>query len=206
MDSTLNILIRTKGVPHNLSNLLSSIRTQDYRGIVRIIVCVDDELAYKYACANLDKSNVVYIKTDFEIKDNSLLYSSVYNTYYNNMLDIVEDGYVWLINGNDYLSDHTSISRMMNHACKDSVCLFFVKDNGVMIPNMSKMDKIKSSFKNFNALIPYKFAKSVKLKESYINDGSYIEDVIKAAGSHFIANEVIYEIKSNWFLNGEICG
>lgn len=119
----INILIRTSYRPVAFKRLLDSIHNQTFKNI-RIIVSYDDDRALDYIPSNIDKIRVQ--------KSNEIFY---YDSYCNNLMDLVTDGYFMFIDDDDHLPDSGALMKVSKHLNRKQAIICQMIRNGKPKPS-----------------------------------------------------------------------
>ena len=107
---TLNILIRTSNRPKGFKRLLDSIEKQSYKNI-NIFVSVDNEESLDYIPEDIN--TIFCIKS----KDGN----SQHNLYLNHLLQEVKEGFIIVIDDDDFVKNKTAIAKLMKSVEENSL-------------------------------------------------------------------------------------
>lgn len=136
----LNILTRTSNRPKGFSENVKSIRDQVYKNI-RHIVCTDDVASEPYIKENGIEDYLVVNKQELIDKDKSVVPGVgrfPYNLYFNEMLKVVEDGWIIHLDDDDRFVDNDSTScivDMINGSDEDTIIYWrMVYADGKFLP------------------------------------------------------------------------
>ena len=117
----INILTRTSNRPKGFRKNRESILTQTYKNINHI-VCTDDENSIRYIKENgvndfllVDREDL--IKNDKSVNPNTGRYSP-HNLYFNEMIKLVNDGWVIYLDDDDRFVDNTCVQQIVDQINK----------------------------------------------------------------------------------------
>lgn len=177
----LNILIRTHGRPNGFSKLIASIREQTYKKY-RIIVSIDDHSSLEYVKNEFIPENDiveilpfdnVIVPDGFDNWGNESV--TIYNQYFNYLIDKVDDGYIYCIDDDDYLADKYVLEKLMDQADENRLLLFKMKVSKLVIPNKSfGVAPMLCDIGTPCFLVHSKYAKQVKWDGLSWADGRFI--------------------------------
>lgn len=125
MENTLiNILTRTSNRPKGFKRCYESIQNQTHKNI-RHLVSYDDkkDLAYLNGL-DIDLFDVRYLKNT-PITPPKGRKPFVYNLYINHLLEQVEEGWVLILDDDDYLINNQAISNLINYINSEDALLIF---------------------------------------------------------------------------------
>jgi glycosyltransferase involved in cell wall biosynthesis len=115
----INILIRNKHRPQEFERCIESVNKQTYTNVM-VWVCCDSLEAYKQAYQH-------YPGTSYCISPvNSV--SHPWNLYCNNLMTLVWDGYLLLLDNDDYLIDSQALTRIVPYLTGDGVICQFLRN------------------------------------------------------------------------------
>lgn len=174
----INILVRTHRRPQGFARTIQELRNQTYKNI-RIIVSCDDEFSYDYIKENnIPDEDIVFIKDD-----RRSLGSAFYNSYIKDLLNAVEDGYVIVLDDDDYITSDIVLEKIARHLKdKNTLYLFKMDFLGTILPQKywgikpALYDTGGSSF-----AAHYTLAKKREWKPIQGGDGIYLEELFKDA-------------------------
>lgn len=128
MNKQINLLLRTSNRPIGFKRMLDSIKSNDTTGVdIRIIVSVDNEETKQYAM-NIGGNDIEIIEFDTPIRTD--IHHNPYDLYLNDMIDMVTDGWIMIIDDDDYVSD-TVLSDILKY-CNDPSVMYIFKALYVM--------------------------------------------------------------------------
>jgi hypothetical protein len=115
----LTIITRTSTRPNQFSRLVQSIAKQSYKNIFHLVLC-DNAAAYEYVSDTLI-AHYHTIGLQFAIHNvfRTSKNPGFYNLYLNYGIGQVNNGYIIIIDDDNYLTDHTCIERFWNKTKPD---------------------------------------------------------------------------------------
>jgi hypothetical protein len=157
----INILTRTSNRPNFFNRNVNSVNSQTYKNIRHIVSYDnDDDLEYINKHGNLtlvkiDKNKL--IQEDDSPNPNTGKYSP-HNLYFNEMLKIVEEGWVIFLDDDDLFYDEHSLETIVNNILDDDTMVIWQMNfiNNLILPpidelnNKPKLGKIGSPCFTFN--------------------------------------------------------
>lgn len=139
----LNILTRTNSRPKSFERCHNSIKNQTYKNI-RHIVSIDDLKDKDY----VEKYDVDWYFVDRQeleklpdIPNPNTGMRFIYNKYLNVLIDKVKDGWVMILDDDDYLADNKVVEKIMskiNHPT-DMIIQQMQYPNGKVLPSIQEM-------------------------------------------------------------------
>ena len=139
----INILTRTSNRPNSFKRCRESILNQTYKNI-RHLVSIDNLNDEAYVKAH----NVEYFYMDKEaiskendIPDPKTGTRFIYNLYLNHLINQVKEGWVFILDDDDYFADSNSVQKMVN-AIKNTtdILLWQMKyPNGQTLPSLQEL-------------------------------------------------------------------
>jgi len=127
----INILTRTSKRPEAFQQCYRSILSQTYRKINWIVSVHDDE-SFEYAsklCKNVIRVEEKEHRSEYKNRHEP------YNSYINNLLEAVEDGYIMFLDDDDYFTSPTSLEKVVPHLEEDKLLTWLVMCQGNLIPD-----------------------------------------------------------------------
>jgi hypothetical protein len=142
----INILTRTSNRPNFFSRNIDSVNSQTYKNIRHIVSYDnDDDLEYinKYdnlTLVKIDKNKL--IQEDDSPNPNTGKYSP-HNLYFNEMLKVVESGWVIFLDDDDLFYDENSLECISNHLKDDDSIVIWQMNfvNNITIPSLTDLNK-----------------------------------------------------------------
>lgn len=139
----INIITRTSGRPNGFKRCHQSILNQSYpniRHIVSIDRLEDAEYVKQYDVDYyfIDKEKIV---AQPDIPDPKTGKRFIYNLYFNELFDKVEEGWIMILDDDDYLSHKNAIRKIVNkiESNTDMVIFQMVYPNGSVLPTIQEM-------------------------------------------------------------------
>jgi len=178
MDKKINILIRTHRRPVKFKRLLDSIASQTYKNY-EIFVSVDDDLTYQYVKENgIGDAHIchanLYYSNDVSVEKSIC----EYNRYFNRLIEMVEDGYIYCIDDDDYLMDKYVLEHISTALLDNALTLFRMHAFGKLIPSYSFGREITVGDIGIPCFCVHsKHAKLVEWSNTYTADGEFIKDI-----------------------------
>lgn len=210
MDSKLiNILIRTHRRPKGFGRLIESIRSQTYKNY-RIIVSVDDEFSMNYV-RKMGIDDYVYIN-----RENMTLFGvhiiksspvAIYNLYFNHLLTIPLEGYVYCMDDDDYFANENSLQEIADSIEEDTLCIFKMHMQGgnYDIPSHSFGKQITIADVGTPCFCVHsKYASQILWGSSYTADGEYIIELSKIVPKLKWVDKVVYIVPQSNVGMGEL--
>lgn len=157
----INILTRTSNRPNFFNRNVNSVNSQTYKNIRHIVSYDnDDDLEYinkhnNLTLVKIDKDKL--IREDNSPNPNTGKYSP-HNLYFNEMLKIVEEGWVIFLDDDDLFYNENSLEIIVNNMIDDDTMIIWQMNfiNGLILPptdelnNKPKLGKIGSPCFSFN--------------------------------------------------------
>ena len=157
----INILTRTSNRPNFFNRNVNSVNSQTYKNI-RHIVSYDNDGDLEYinkhnnlTLVKIDKDKL--IREDNSPNPNTGKYSP-HNLYFNEMLKVVEEGWVIFLDDDDLFYDENSLEIIVNNILDDDTMVIWQMNfiNGLILPptdelnDKPKLGKIGSPCFSFN--------------------------------------------------------
>lgn len=142
---TINIITRTSGRPNGFKRCHQSILSQSYPNI-RHIVSIDNLEDKEY----VEKYNVDYyfidkdkISKQPDIDDPKTGKRFIYNLYFNELISKVDDGWILILDDDDYLANSNVIQKMVNQISNNTDMIIWQMryPNGSVLPSIPEMGK-----------------------------------------------------------------
>jgi len=113
-----NIITRTSNRPKMFRKCVESIRSQSYKNI-RHIVSVDDDFTENYV---KEYQGLEYIRIDRpkRLREEDF----PYNLYLNNLIDKVKEGWIFILDDDDYFCDTHAVKSIINKAYSNETIVF----------------------------------------------------------------------------------
>lgn len=195
----INVLTRTHR-PNRLSKAIESLNSQTHKNI-RQIFSVDSDFSENFI-KQIIKSND-YVR-NLRIEPNDFFHLP-HNLYINSLLEMVDDGWVYILDDGDILIENTALELMIDTVeSKDEVLLFqMIGNDGMVLPvdkEMSEMPKI-SRIGGSCIFVHSSIAKTIEWDNQRCADFRYIEACCKKASkvrrltTVLIANQEAYSKK-----------
>lgn len=199
----INILIRTHRRPHGFARLLESIKSQKYTDY-RIIVSADDEFTLSYV-KKAGIKDYVYI----DVNELPLYFGAapiaMYNMYFNRLISMVDDGYIYCMDDDDFFYDENSLSVIASNMEEDTLCIFKMSIWGGIIPSKSWGKQVTICDIGTPCFCVHsKYAKQVKWGYKYTADGEYIRDLSYIVPNIKWVDKVVYIVPKSNAGKGEI--
>ena len=135
----INVLVRTSYRPNYFARCFQSIRQQEHQKNVNVIVSYDDSRATEYIPGSVTQIRVQKTQRT-ETND------APWNLYLNNLMAMVKDGWVFILDDDDYLASHFIFSKIasniMQHDEKTLHVWRMAWPNGRIIPENEYMYKL----------------------------------------------------------------
>jgi glycosyltransferase involved in cell wall biosynthesis len=141
----INILTRTSGRPLGFKRCHESVKNQTYKN-VRHIVSIDNlqDEEYVKECGVdyflMDK-DAIYKEAD--IPDPKTGPRFIYNLYLNKLIEKVNDGWIIILDDDDYLADNNVLQKVANIAKSNTDMLLWQMKypNGGLLPSLQELGK-----------------------------------------------------------------
>ena len=104
----LNILIRTSNRPNSFKRCINSIEKQTFKDVL-LHVSVDNDTAKEYATTILAESGLNHEIVPVTKPESG---QAFYNEYLNNLLDNVKDGWIYIVDDDDFLLSPTVLADL----------------------------------------------------------------------------------------------
>jgi hypothetical protein len=195
-DHKLNVLIRTSRRPRAFKNLMTMLKKQTYEN-KRLIVSVDDDFTYDYVKQYICEDDIVKVDK-VEVPERKDVRSAPYNTYFNDLIDKVDDGYIFCVDDDDRLANKNTLKNMMGAVIsQDDLYIFKIKIGQIILPSKQNWgNKIVIHDVGVpNFVVHSKFAKLVKWDGYYGSDGEFIIEMSKLADSIKWVDQLVYFAK-----------
>lgn len=139
----LNIITRTSGRPNGFKRCSDSIKNQTYKH-VRHIVSIDSLEDKEY----VEKAGVDFyfidkqkIKSKPDIPNPNTGKKFIYNLYFNELFSKVKDGWILILDDDDFLANSNVVQTMVNRIQNNSDMLIWQMryPTGVLLPSIAEM-------------------------------------------------------------------
>lgn len=185
----INIVTRTSNRPNGFKRCRESIVNQTYKNI-RHIVSIDnlvDEYYVKDSGADyyfVDKSLVEKMP---DIPDPKTGKRFIYNLYFNILFQKINDGWVLIIDDDDYLSSDTIIEELVKNISNNTDMIIFQMqyENGSLLPTIQEIGQVPRLGRIGSPciLVHSGIAKSIKWDGWKCGDFRYIAQCWKKTGN-----------------------
>jgi GT2 family glycosyltransferase len=196
----INILTRTSNRPNGFNRCRESIEKQTYKNI-RHIVSIDNLNDEEYVKAH----NVDYFFMDKEaiskendIPDPKTGTRFIYNLYLNHLINEVKEGWIFILDDDDYFADVNSVQKMVN-AIKNptDLVLWQMKyPNGHVLPSLQELGtpprlaRISSQCFMLHSAI----AKTIRWDGWKCGDFRFVQNAYKKTGEKRVIREVLVNL------------
>jgi GT2 family glycosyltransferase len=196
----INILTRTSNRPNGFNRCRESIEKQTYKNI-RHIVSIDNLNDEEYVKAH----NVDYFFMDKEaiskendIPDPKTGTRFIYNLYLNHLINEVKEGWIFILDDDDYFADVNSVQKMVN-AIKNptDLVLWQMKyPNGHVLPSLQELGtpprlaRISSQCFMLHSAI----AKTIRWDGWKCGDFRFVQKAYKKTGEKRVIREVLVNL------------
>jgi glycosyltransferase involved in cell wall biosynthesis len=141
----INILTRTSGRPLGFKRCHESVKNQTYKN-VRHIVSIDnlqDEEYVKECGVDYFLMDKDAISKEADIPDPKTGPRFIYNLYLNKLIEKVNDGWIIILDDDDYLTDNNVLQKVANIAKSNTDMLLWQMKypNGGLLPSLQELGK-----------------------------------------------------------------
>jgi hypothetical protein len=141
----INILTRTSGRPLAFKRCHESVKNQTYKN-VRHIVSIDnlqDEEYVKECGVDYFFMDKNVISKEADIPDPKTGPRFIYNLYLNKLIEKVNDGWIIILDDDDYLTDNNVLQKVANIAKSNTDMLLWQMKypNGGLLPSLQELGK-----------------------------------------------------------------
>jgi len=195
MTKLLNILIRTSNRPIGFRRMIDGIRRQSFKNI-RIIVSVDNPESYKYVTEmGIDADDILIVQKFIPPK--SIIRNrriACYNSYFNDIIKEVKDGWVFFVDDDDVLIDDNVLQTIVDNCiCEDTLYIYKMKINETIVPSHSW--GIKPTLNDIgtpNFIFHSKYADKATWPPYTGADGDYVIEISKMVKNIRWVDKLIY--------------
>lgn len=199
----INILTRTSNRPNFFNRNVNSVNSQTYKNIRHIVSYDnDDDLEYinkhnNLTLVKIDKDKL--IREDNSPNPNTGKYSP-HNLYFNEMLKVVEEGWVIFLDDDDLFYDENSLEIIVNNILNDDTMVIWQMNfiNGLILPptdelkGKPKLGKIGSPCFSFNI----KQLGDIKWDGWKCGDFRFIEKIYNKTDKKITIPKILIEINN----------
>lgn len=128
----INILIRNKYRPEELLRCLNSIEEQTYsKDNINVIILSDTDRAFDDTIAYGVVSTIINYSL---IKSNGVTENHYWNLYCNRLKVLVESGWFFFLDNDDYLASPTVLEELSHHLFEGALIVQFMRGNKIKKP------------------------------------------------------------------------
>ncbi len=187
----LNVLMRTNNRPAGFQAQLKLLEKDPPD---RIIISVHNMETLSYVEEYKKKSQLNISIVDVEKTMKSSQSHFKYNLYINDLIDNVDQGFIWCIDDDDLISSD-AISYIKKN-CIDQTKLYIVKMNlmNKILPRHWKKRPVLGDIGTPNFIVFHELAKKAKWHDQNHADGEYLQNLYDKTSTEFL-DKILYTVK-----------